>query len=145
MRSSYMFVSMPTDDRDEVVVVRFRPFGIVGLQNSVQKQVIGDEVKGRIPRHGVSVFADKIRAGEDVAAAADRICIAAKDYAGGPKVAVTTEQALNMEGYCLHEVVPPELHYLIGGEDLHSPPPALEALEQMLQAHRRDNPAYEKE
>ena len=138
---------MPGAESDDVVVVvRFRPFGLIGLQNSVTKQVLGDEVKGRVPRHGVSAFADKVRAGESLEEAVDRICRSAKDYAGGPKVAFVTEAALNEQGYCLHESVPPELHYLIGGKDLHQPPPDLQLLEAMLQpeANRRDNPAFEK-
>lgn len=137
---------MSADAAADHVVVRFTPLGLTGLQNSVKKQVIGDEIKGRTPRHGVSVFADHLRSGETIEQAVDRICIHAKPYAGGSRVAFVTEAALIERGYCLHESVPPELHYLIGGQDIHSPPPPMEALEALFQPEtsRRANPAFEK-
>lgn len=135
---------MPGDMNDELVVVRFTPFGETSLNNSVTKQVIGDEIKKRTPKHGVSVFADRMRDGEDLSAAVDRICLTVRLHAGGDRIAVTTEQALNNAGYCLHKVVPPELHYLVGGNDLHSPPPNLSVLADIFTKDRRKNAAFEK-
>ncbi|WDG17487.1 hypothetical protein [Microbacterium sp. Clip185] len=128
-----------------VIVVRFKPFGIESIVNSVKKQVIGDEIKGRPARHGVSVFADVQRATESVEETVHRICTVASAHAGGPKIAVTTEEALNARGYCLHETFPPELHYLIGGESIFTPPPELDGLADEWTKDRRDNPVFEKE
>lgn len=135
---------MPGDIDDDLVVVRFRPFGEEALTNSVTKQVITDEIKKRKPRHGVSVFADRVRDDEDLPTAIERICATVRDHAGGDKIAVTTGKLLSEAGYCLHETVPPELHYLIGGDDLHSPPPHLSGLADIFTKDRRNNASFEK-
>lgn len=135
---------MPEAEAPDVVVIRFRPYAIVGLQNSVVKQVTSDEIKARKVRHGVSVFADSVRDDEEFDEAVRRLCEAARAHAGGPKVAVTTEAALKERGYCLYEAIPPELHYLLGGKDIHSPPPPLEDLADLFAADVRDNPVFEK-
>lgn len=135
---------MPGDEDRNRVVIRFSGWGAESLKSSVDKQVLGDIAKGRAQRHGVSVFADVTRDDESFEETVIRLAHHATQFVNGPRVAVLTEANLKEHDYCLHEAVPPELHYLIGGKDLGSPPPPLEKLAELLK-DKRKNPAFEKQ
>ncbi|MFK4760286.1 hypothetical protein ACI3KS_05060 [Microbacterium sp. ZW T5_45] len=133
---------MSVSEGFERVVIRFNPFGVESLRNSVRKQALGDLAKARPVKYGVSVFGDVIRDDEDMDSAADRLCSEiTHNVAGGDRMTVTTETRLRERGYALHEAVPPEKHYLVGGSDL-AIEPDLDSLAEEFQDRRRNNPAF---
>ncbi len=130
-----------TSDCRERVVVRFNPFGIESLTNSVERQAIADLAKSRPVRYGVSVFGDYLQDGEDLETAAFRLCQEITHHvAGGNRLAITSERRLRERGYALHEAIPPDKHYLVGGETLESRP-QLDNLVSEFEQLRRQNPA----
>lgn len=133
---------MPAD-RATLVVVRFSPFTAEAMTKSVTKQVLSDEADGRLPRQGVSVFGTPSQGDESLFETAKRLAIRVREHAGGNRLAITTEQELNDEGYHLHLIEPPPGHYLVGKEDL-TETPDLAGLAAIFERDRHPNPAEKK-
>jgi hypothetical protein len=123
-----------------LLITRFGPWSPEKCDETARDQYNDDLRNGRNPpRFGISVFGDHLRAGENIADVVQRICAGVP--VGGKKVAVIWADELEALGWEVHPDMPPDLHYLVGQDDLMQVP-NVELLALLWAKHKIDNPAW---
>lgn len=126
-------------DLASYVIVRYSPFSPEGVEKNAHGTVAEDLECGREPRWGVSAFGAQQLEDESLEEVVVRICHVADKR--GKTIAVLTRQDLESIGMVASPDEPPELHHLIGVDEMREQPDYA-ALSRLMDERRIRNPLH---